>query len=477
MNLLERRSLIERVRTYLRHNDLLQGYLPQLAMPEKSSEWWCLLWYCIHRIDSLVDVGRRENVPADDLLTRLQHSDTDFARALQLFLEETDGLVSQQQLKEMYQTPWLEREYFANGCPPTCAHYLALIDHKAVIPVAICASLNGLDLNVPLVKQFVVSIGRTAQLTDDLLDLRDDMAHGRLFITQEELALLDLSASEILTNLDTVARLRNKWIMAMSWSGFEAAHELQANCFALAARSWIEGIWRLIAKGRSAPLDPVLFENNLDVAHYMGTTSLPFDLSPISELLKYRLTHRLMVTFLRHYRIFDYKEAQEVFAVLDGNIELLLEIAGIQLPSTHELLGRFTPGSDERRPISLDESLGLVALRHEIPRILKDAIVDQRKNGNGASENGAQPKIAVELLTDLVNIHHAIDLDELNLARSVLVSLLPSGWPIAQELVNVGFDSLSILRDHQHLFQKEVLNWFVNPRPNGHNGHDSARSG
>lgn len=461
MNSLERRSLIERVRTYLRHNDLLQGYLPQLAMPERSSEWWCLLWYCIHRIDSIVDVGLREHAPAAELLARIQRSDSDFARALQLFLEETNGLVPLQQLQDMYQTPWLERKYFATGRPPACSRYLSLIDQKSVIPVAICARLNGLDLDAPLVRQFAVSVGRTAQLADDLLDLRDDMAQGRLFITQEELAILGISAEEILPNADKVARLRNKWVLAMSWPAFEAANQLQDNCFALAARSWIEGIWRLIAKGRSVPLDPVLLKNNQDVAHYIGATSLPFDLAPMSELLKYRLTHRLMVTFLRHYRVFDHSQAHELFATLDGNIEPLLEIAGGRPLAPRELLGGYAAGPDERRAISLDESLGLVALRQEIPRILRDAFADQRKGRSETSGNGAQSGVAVELLTDLINIHHAIDLNELNRARALVGGMAPREWSLAHEFIAVGFDSLSILRDHQHLFQKELLSWLT----------------
>jgi hypothetical protein len=463
MNLQERRGLIERARTYLRRHDLLQGYLPQMVMPERSSEWWCLLWYCVHRVDSLIDDAPREHAPAQDLLSRLQHSERDFAEALQLFLEETRGLVSQQQLQEMYHTPWLEREYFANGCPPDCQRYLALIDHKAVIPVAICARLNGLDLDDPRVRQFVVSLGRTAQLADDLLDLRADMAHGLLFITQEELSLLGLSAGDIPTNLDRIAQLRNKWIMATSWSAYETANALRANCFALAARSWVEGIWRLIAKGRSVPLDPVLFNNNQDVAHYVGATSLPFDLSPASELLKYRLTHRLIVAFLRHYRVFDYSQARQVFAEMEGDVAPLLEIAGIRAPATHDLIG----GHDARRPIDLDESLGLVALRHELPRIVRDALADQRAGGAAVPEPDSPPALDAQFLTDLADLHHAIDVDGLNLARSALASLVPGQWPAAAALVEAGFDGLTIMRDHQRLFQQEVLNCLSAPDPQG----------
>jgi hypothetical protein len=108
---------------------------------------------------------------------------------------------------------------------------------------------------------------------------------------------------------------------------------------------------------------------------------------------------------------------------------------------------------------------------------LKDAIADQRNSRSGASETGDQPGVTAELLTDLVNVHHAIDLEELYVARSAVVSLLPRGWPIAQAFVEVGFDSLSILRDHQYLFQKEVLSWLATPRHNGDNGQGAARSG
>jgi phytoene/squalene synthetase len=459
MNLTQRRLLIERIRAYLRRHDLIQGYLPQLAMQERSSEWWCLIWYCIRQLDTVVD-GPIEGPNDGDPLDSIKSSDRDFEQALSLFLNETARLVLRPLLSEMYASTKLERQHFSDGRPQTCAQYLTLVDRKAVIPVHICAKINELDVESEVVKQLVFGVGRAAQLMDDLLDLRADLAQGRLFITSEELELLRLSPDDIFANLDRVAMLRSKWAMGLSWSAYEAANTLQDNRFAVVARSWIEGIWRLVAKGKAVPLDPVMFRRDQEFAHYLGATSLPFDLFPGSELLKYRLVHRLMATFLKYYSVCGYDQARRVYDQIHAPVEPLLELVearwlpGVQLPTNTHL------HHPTREIINLDDNLGLLALSQEMPRIAQKAAADCKESVVRKLEQGDVLGGVAEVMTMSVDFLHAVEQDSLAHTREMVIRWLPHEQWLIRGLVDLGFDCLSIVRDHQNAFQHEVLDRF-----------------
>jgi hypothetical protein len=457
MSLTERRRLIERIRVYHRQNDLLQGYLPQLAMPERSSEWWCLLWYCIRQLDTLVDASPQTSEVGDPL-ARLRSLDPDFERALTLFLEETAGLVPRRLLQQMYASTKMERQYFSDGHPPGVAHYLTLLDRKAGVPVHICALLNGMDGESEVVQCFTRSVGRTAQLMDDLLDLYVDMAKGQLFITQEELSLLGLSPADLFAHLDWVANLRNQWILQSSWAAYETAHELRDNPFALVARSWIEGIWKLIANGKSMPLNPILFRRDRDFAHYMGVTPLPFDLFPGSELLKYRWMHPIMVTFLKHYSVFEYGRAKQLAAQIDGPIAPLLDkIAAAQLELQTPLKAQTS--DPQRTLIDMDADLELSALTQAAPQIARKAIADWHQGVTSKLNRGEVSGVMVDLLSEPINLQHVADQMGLEQTHNFIIDLLPSDQLRLRGLVDLGFDCLSIIRDHQFAFQKEVLHW------------------
>lgn len=80
-------------------------------------------------------------------------------------------------------------------------------------------------------------------------------------------------------------------------------------------------------------------------------------------------------------------------------------------------------------------------------------------------ESEDNPTSAIDLLSTLTDVHHEIDLNGLNLARDVIVDFLPDGLPSARSVVALSFDSLSIIRDHHHAFQQEVLSWLASSKP------------
>jgi phytoene/squalene synthetase len=459
VNLLERRRLIEHTRSYLRRNDLIQGYLPQLAMEERASEWWCLLWYCVRRLDTLLDVSGDEINPTDPL-KRVLASDEDFNKSLDLFLRETAGLVTRQLLNEMYRSIELERRLFTNGRAQSVEHYLSLVDRKAVIPVRICTLLNGIKADPDLIAQFTVGVGRAAQLLDDLLDLRVDLARGRLFITQDELSSLGLAPEDVLTNLDQIALQRNKWVMEVTWPAYKAANQLQDNNFALVARAWIEGMWKLIAEGKAVPLDQPILRNDLYFTHYMGASSMPFDLFPGSELLKYQCMHKPTVSFLKNYKIFDLDDARSAYEQIKADLKGVSGADAVEGSSTGTLVddGKIP---DSRRMFNIDDGFGLPMLMQEAPRISWTILADWGKKVTEGPGRGNLTGAIAEFAIDTLSLEHALRQDRLDFTRDTVMGMLPPDQPNVHGLIEFAFDYLSIVNEHQTAYYKDILTWMM----------------
>lgn len=90
--------------------------------------------------------------------------------------------------------------------------------------------------------------------------------------------------------------------------------------------------------------------------------------------------------------------------------------------------------------------------------VAEDALNDANRAAAGSVAGG---DVSLGLLAKLTSAHHAIDIAGLNLAREVIVDFLPAALPSARGVVNLSFDSLSIVREHHYAFQREVLGWLA----------------
>jgi hypothetical protein len=459
MNPTVREQLIERIRTHLRRNDFVYGYFPQIVMEERASEWWCLLWYCVRTLDSSIDSLSSVDLDPAHLLT--DASTDDFQRALSLFLQETAAIVPRQLIDELYQSTKLEQSGFSLDCPQNAATYLALVDMKTVPLVRICLLINSVKGDPTLMNAFAMGLGRAIQLLDDLLDLEEDLVRGKLFLTLEELTLLDLTPADIQTNLDRVARLRGQWVMATTWPIWVAANQLSDNNFSLMARSWVESVWKLIADGKAIPLSRSIGNNNLYFAHYMGSTNLPYEMLSCTELLKYQFFHRLVTLSLKYYKVFELSRAKKFYEETDIDLGPLLTISEATLPNMKPPEGQEV-GADSRQMVDLNEGFGLPTVQRELPRILSLAraewqgeVFDQLCQGNLA-------RALLKLIREPMSFWQVVQLEDLKRAREAITSAVSPQASSLSGLVELAFDCASLVVEHHHALQHDLWSWLDN---------------
>src|SRR5262249_37478745 len=155
-------------------------------------------------------------------------------------LQETKDVVPRKIIDDMYRSTRIEKDGFTVDDPAGADSYLQLIDLKTVAPIRACLLLNGVKGDADKLASLATGLGRAIQMLDDLLDLNEDLKRGKLFITREELSLSGITAAELPENIDRVAKLRCKWVMANIWPAHAAANALLDSGFGLAARSWFE---------------------------------------------------------------------------------------------------------------------------------------------------------------------------------------------------------------------------------------------
>jgi len=456
MDHLARLNLLERIRVYLRRNDFVYGYFPQLIMEERASEWWCFLWYCVRSLDTLIDTSSAKvhaSSTMDGFLDDL--SEGDLKAGISLFLQETAAIMPRSLINGLYRSTQIEKTSFTTSDPPSAISYLNLVDMKAVIPVRICLLLNGMKGDPEVMSRFATALGRAIQLLDDLLDLSEDLEQGKLFITREELQLLGLTPAELPSHLDRVAKLRIKWVMAAIWPAYDALAELAENNFTLAARGWFESAWKLIADGKAEPLQPNIVKNNLFFSHYMGASTLPFDLFPGSELLKYHLFHRPALVFLKRYKVFEVSRAREMYHQMDIDLGPLLQLVIPDAPVTTNWREQ---AADSRQFVDLSDSFGLTALQQELRGIVSKTAADWYSEVAGRMDRDPTRAI-LDLAGEAVDMLEAIRFDKSTGREETLVqgsSPRASGFA---PIFNLGVDCFSIFVRHQVAFQNDLLAW------------------
>lgn len=452
VDLLARRRLIEQVRGFLRENDFVFGYFPQLVMERRPSEWWSLFWYCVRRLDDLLDAREAPGSPGEHLLDGLLPGD--FGAAMRVFLEETSERVPRALLDRLYDSTRREQAF---SKPPSVGRYLDLLDRKAVIPVRICARLNGLDDRDPTVDRLVVSLGRGVQLLDDLLDLAEDRRRGRRFITREELTILGLEEHEIDADLESVSGLRSRWILAATAPAYDAVHQRADNPFCLAARSWIEAIWKLIADGKATPLSRKVLQDDSAFARYIGVSTLPFDLAPVSEQLKHRLYHPVTVAFLRGYRVFDASGVGRLVTTSGRELDPLLEPLGGPAARRALAVAESWGRRDERRLINLDRGAGLPQVGEELSRIALSVGSDGVDEALMRLESGGTAAFAADLVSRVGQSWRDVVTQELDRGSEAATAALAGEADGASRIVSLGLDWLSIAVEHGFALHDEIL--------------------
>ena len=465
MDLHARRQLIEKARVFLRQNDFVFGYFPQLVMAERASEQWSLFWYFVRRLDDLLDAVKATSTRAtgEDRHPMLRLMADDAGAALKLFVAETAGRVPRRLIKLMYQSTKDEQLAFSDGRAPAAGPYLRLIERKTVVPARICACLNGLDLSDPRVDTLVVSIGRGLQLLDDLFDIVEDRRKGRHVITREELSLLGLQEHEIEANLERVSRLRSQWILAAIAPAYDVAHQMADNDYCLSARSSIESVWKLIADGKAVPLTGQAQHNGAAFAQYLGVSTLPFDVLPATEQVKRRIFHPLMVTFFRGYRVFDASRLGELRAGSGVDLGPLLELlgpgAGRAVPVA-EAWGR----QDSRRLVDPETGASQIDVDRELSRIFLAAGTQAADDVLVRLHRDDAAAVAAHLLERPVADWQAVVVQDVDRGSEAVRAALAPDPGIASRLVGLGLDCVSLAVEHGLAFQDDLLRLLGSPR-------------
>jgi hypothetical protein len=153
-------------------------------------------------------------------------------------------------------------------------------------------------------------VGRGGAILDDTLDLLEDLRHGRVFVTREELdaAGLDLDTFQTPDGLRAFSRLRRKWALHY----YLRAHRA-TGLFAPAnrdlARSWLGLGLRLLLDDRAVPLPWDVLRDRGRFLDHLGSYAAFIDLPFPTENSRYEFLHSILDP-LRTYPDIDSAERQ-----------------------------------------------------------------------------------------------------------------------------------------------------------------------
>lgn len=455
MNVLERRKLIEYIRSYLRKNDFAVGYIPQMIYNEQASEWWSLYWFCVRRLDDTFDNGISvSGLGFNGFLDYLMENDQLFSKALSLFLIETKEIVPKELLEEIYSSMAFEKEHYAKKIPQTFATYLTLINKRSVLPFYINGLINGITKDSPYLMRLCISFSRAIQLLDDLLDLNIDLDKGRVYLAVEEFDLLKLKTEDIRNNFDKIAKLRNKLFMEVSMSAYILNIPFWNTNFGLHVRSVIEGAWKMIEDERAVPLPKAVFCHDLYYSHYVGTTSLPYDVLKISEDLKYQLFHESAVTFLKNYKVADFSTAKKILARMSNidtgalSISLKTDISDLPL---HEF--ERTMALDQRNFYSLEDGYGLPIAAQMVWNDSFTRLKDEFRQA--ISTNEIKPFVSA-LAKNFLGFQRSLNQEILVKAKNSIELIIPEQSDELKTNSEVIFSVIEVANEHFTKFFEEI---------------------
>jgi phytoene/squalene synthetase len=290
---------------YLRLHDPL-GYMMALAMTPGAAAAWARLWSCVRQVDDLSDAdGDAAQRAADRTLDELRRD----LGPLYIRLEA--------ELRALATYPGIEARLYGDRTVQSIDTYLRILHYKGVLPVYLCGSIAFPHEPPEHIRTYALYIGRGGAILDDTLDLLEDLRHGRVFVTREELdaAGLDLDALQTPDGLRAFTRLRRKWALHY----YLRAHRA-TGLFAPAnrdiARSWLGPGLRLLLDDRAVPLPWDVLRDRRFLDHlgsYAAFINLPFP----TENSRYEFLHSILGHLVRTTAFADIDSAERRYALDD----------------------------------------------------------------------------------------------------------------------------------------------------------------
>ncbi|ATB48580.1 hypothetical protein [Corallococcus macrosporus] len=253
------------MRRWLLEADVL-GYLPQLAATESEGRLWTYFSFGVRRLEALV----RERGPQVLEDASAFPEDLDAIVALREFIAAAPPLINgRRRLVEQLRAFPAERDALAQGRPLSAQELFSLWYLKALPGAYMAQRLQLTDVDEATVRRIATLSAVGLQMFDDLVDLRADLARGRLWLSAEELELLGLSstpASELPTAAgERIVQQRKAICLEYFLAVYDEASRLTSPESRKRARSFAEG-WlsflqqgslKLYAAGEPRPWDTV----------------------------------------------------------------------------------------------------------------------------------------------------------------------------------------------------------------------------
>ncbi|MEM9548089.1 MAG: hypothetical protein AAGA77_19065 [Bacteroidota bacterium] len=311
-------QIVEHARSFLRKNDFLGGYYPQLLLNEKESEIWSLFWFTTRMMDDIFDSKTTsKDVEKSDSLTdvlyNLTRTKPELKMAISIFTENSDGIFDFQSLAMLLASAKSEKKLFGKDRSNSMVAYFNLIDAKTKLPLQFYAELGRTSKDNPHFDLFLTWMARSVQLFDDLLDFYSDVEHGKNYITSEEMNFLQCETQQdLLFQINAMQSLRLAIFLHYSVDAYKLSSLFWKEPIGWFGRSILEACWSMIADSRAAPLPTGLLNNDYFLRHYVGLTSLPMDMLGTSEKTKYSIFNPVITHYIKSYKLFDFNQVEDL---------------------------------------------------------------------------------------------------------------------------------------------------------------------
>jgi hypothetical protein len=187
----------------------------------------------------------------------------------------------------------------------------------------------------------------------------------------------------------------------------------------------------------------------------MGASTLPFDLFPSSELVKYHVLHRPALVFLKRYKVFEVSRARELYGQMDIDLGPLLPFIAANVQNVN---GSHDGVADSRQFVDLSDSFGLTALQHETREIILETATDWYSDVAGRMETDPTRAI-LDLAGEAVDMLEALRFGVSSGQQATGGQAAASRASDFAPLFNLGVDCFSIFVRHQIAFQSDLLAW------------------
>lgn len=210
----ERRGLVRLARTSLEaRGDEALGLGPLRVLPRPRHDAWVLLWAAARRVDDELEGGKAN---PRQLLHRLEGPlDGSFAeRCVAAFLVEAEWIVAPAKARALLARAVRGLAHEARFTRPRpAADYWRLLRSRSAPAMILLDHLLFLNAAPRAIARHALFFAAATQVGDDCRDAVRDLARGRCFVTEEEVAMLRRPGETLPAMVARVdfARLRTAW--------------------------------------------------------------------------------------------------------------------------------------------------------------------------------------------------------------------------------------------------------------------------